>query len=232
MPDPLNLYYQICMFCRKIILFLLAAKICTGYYPILQSKPIYTMRKLLTLIIAFLFTHLCSPAQLLQKILPNNGFSTSLAKVVENYETNYLYIQGGALPSDDVRDIFLSSLSIPGASRCVIYRFHSTEDTTASWQALLYTGEDFKQASKVYTNTFKQMKQIKFSAGGISNGLDGEMIAPTDAIRFTSSLLRPVVPCALYKNFIAEIEMINTIEGWTVQLNLHSRKDDDERYQK
>ena len=119
------------------------------------------MRKLLTLIIALLFAHLCSPAQLLQKILPNNGFSTSLAKVVENYETNYLYIQGEALPLD-IRDIFLSSLSIPGASRCVIYRFHSTEDTTASWQALLYTGEDFTEASNVYKNTFKQMKQTKF----------------------------------------------------------------------
>lgn len=190
------------------------------------------MRKLLTLTIPMLFAIFCSHAQLLNKIFTGSAFSTSLARVIENYETNYLYIQGEALPTDDVRDIFLSSLSITGASRCVIYRFHSTEDTTASWQALLYTGEDFKEASKVYTNSFKQMKQTKFFAAGISNGLDGELVAPTDALRFTSSVLRPVVPTDLYKNFIAEIEMINTIEGWTVQLNLHSRKDDDERYQK
>lgn len=187
------------------------------------------MRKLLTLTIAMLLIQASSKSQI--KINPPNQFSATVARVVENYQTNYGNIQGAALPSDDGRDVFQSTISLPGATQCVIYRFHSVEDTTASWQAILYSGEDFKEASRVYKNSFRQLKQAKFKEGLTQNSLQGEMVAPTESLRFTTSILRPTVESPIYKNFIAEVEMINTLDGWTVQLNLHSRKDDDKRYQ-
>ncbi len=206
-----------------------ASKKYMSLWIILQAKPIYTMRKLLTLSIAMLLIQLSSTAQI--KNLPPNQFSVTVARVVENYQTNYGNIQGAALPPDDGRDVFQSTISLPGATQCVIYRFHSVEDTTASWQAILYSGEDFKEAAKVYKNTFRQLKQAKFKEGSTQNSLEGEMVAPRESLRFTTSILRPAVESPIYKNFIAEVEMINTLDGWTVQLNLHSRKDDDKRYQ-
>ena len=189
------------------------------------------MRKLLTLSMALLLISHFSQAQLINKILPTSPFSETLARLVENYQTNYGNIQGPALTPDEDRDIFESTLRLPGASQCVIYRFHSVEDTTASWQAILYTGEDFKEASKIYKTTYRHLKQTKFKDGLTQNSLEGDISSPTESIRFTTSLLRPAVRSGIYKNFIAEIEMINTMDGWIVQLNLHSRKDDDERYQ-
>ncbi len=188
------------------------------------------MQKLICLSVALLLITNITNAQLLHKILPTNAFAESLAVVVENYQNNYQQIQGAALPADEDRDIFQSSIQLPGASQCVIYRFHSVEDTTASWQAILFSGEDFKEASKVYKNTFKYLKQTKFKVGEIKNSFEGDLISPTDELRFTTTILRPAVDSEIYKNFIAEIEMINSIEGWTVQLNLHSRKEDSERY--
>src|SRR5688572_21408359 len=102
------------------------------------------MRKLLTLSIALLLINAVSKAQLSSKILPSSTFTHVVAKVAENFQSNYGNIQGDSLPADDDRDIFQSTIILPGASRCVIYRFHSTEDSTASWQATLYSGEDFK----------------------------------------------------------------------------------------
>ena len=66
--------------------------------------------------------------------------------------------------------------------------------------------------------------------GEIKNSFEGNLSSPTDELRFTTTILRPAIYSEIYKNFIAEIEMINTIEGWTVQLNLHSRKADSEKY--
>lgn len=189
------------------------------------------MQKLLAFSMALALITSVSQAQLLNKILPTSPFAESLAVVVENYQNNYQKIQGAALPADEDRDIFQSAIHLPGTSKCVIYRFHSVEDTTASWQAIIFSGEDFKEASKVYKNTFKYLKQTKFKVGEIKNSFEGDMISPTDELRFTTTILRPAVYSEMYKNFIAEIEMINTIEGWTVQLNLHSRKDDSEQYQ-
>ncbi len=189
------------------------------------------MRKLLTLSIALLLIQTSSHAQPINNTSPEDQFSAIIARVVENYQTNYGNIQGAALPADDDRDIFQSTIKLPGATQCVIYRFHSVEDTTASWQAILFSGEDFKEASRIYKNTFRQLKQARFKEGMTQHSLKGEMVAPTESLRFTTSILRPSGETAIYKNFIAEIEMINTVDGWIVQLNLHSRKDDNKRYQ-
>ncbi len=189
------------------------------------------MRKLLTLSMALLLIQALSQAQLINKVLPTSQFTSTVARVVESFQNNYGSIQGDALPADDDRDVYQSTIQLPGASRCVIYRFHSVEDTTASWQALLYSGDDFKEASKVYKTSFRQLKQAKFNDGLSQHSLGGEMVPPTESLRFTTSVLRPAVEQGIYKNFIAEVEMINTMDGWIVQLNLHSRKDDDKRYQ-
>lgn len=190
-----------------------------------------TMRKFLTLAIALLSSPCVMQAQMLRKVLPTSAFSAAVCKVIENFQNNYGSIQGAPLPPEGDRDIFISTVSVPGASRCVIYRFHSVEDTTASWQGTLYTGEDFREAAKIYKSTYKHLQQSTFNEAGAQNGLEGEFIQPTESLRFTTSILRPAKESTIYKNFIAEVEMVNTLDGWTVQLNLHARKDDDKRYQ-
>lgn len=189
------------------------------------------MRKFLTLSVAVLLLLNSSQAQLINKVLPVSPFSQSVAMIVENYSNNYRQIQGEALPADDDRDIFLSTVSLPGITKCVIYRFHSNEDSSASWQALLYSGEDFKEAVKVYKNSFRQIKQTKFNVGITRLSFEGEIEAPSEVLRFTSTVLRPSIATGIYKNFVAEVEILNSVEGWTVQLSLHSRKEDTERYQ-
>ncbi len=189
------------------------------------------MLKYLTLAFAFtMFLHL-SQAQLLQKVFPASTFSDSLSKVVENYQHNYLDIQGLALQPDEDRNIFASTVGLPGAGSCVIFRFHSRQDTTASWQALLYEGEDFKDASKAYKNAIKYIKQTKFKVGLRKISFDGEVVSPSENLRFTTSIFKPTEYTDSYKNFVAEVEMLNSMEGWIVRLNLHSRKEDTERYQ-
>ncbi len=189
------------------------------------------MLKSFTLAFAFVLFLQFPQAQLLQKVLPVSPFADSLCKVVENYQHNYLDIQGLALQPDEDRDIFASTVGLPGASSCVIYRFHSRQDTTASWQAVLYEGEDFKDASKAYKNAIKHLKQTTFKVGMQKISFDGDVISPSEDLRFTTSIFKPTESTDSYKNFIAEVEMLNSMEGWIVRLNLHSRKQDTERYQ-
>lgn len=188
------------------------------------------MQKLLTLAAAMLLLMSAANAQFYKKILPGNNISSAVASISENFQNNYYSIQGEELPADEGREIYRSNIVIPGASQAVIYRFHSKEDTTASFQATMYEGESFKEAVKIYKQTFRQVKGTKFNAGIQKISFDGSMEEPTETLRFTSSQLRPDVTGGAYKNFIAEVEIINSIEGWKVQLNLHSRKGDTERY--
>ncbi len=188
------------------------------------------MQKSISLAIAMLLLLNAGQAQFYKKILPGNNISSAVANITENFQNNYYNIQGEELPADEGREIFRSTVVIPGATQAVIYRFHSKEDTTASFQAILYEGESYKEAVKIYKQTFRQVKGTKFNAGAEKISFSGSMEEPTENLRFTSSQLRPDVSSGAYKHFIAEIELINSVEGWTVQLNLHSRKDDTERY--
>jgi hypothetical protein len=189
------------------------------------------MRKLLTCAALLICASNQSNAQHSSKVKQGgNAFSASLSTVVENFQNNYLQIQGEMLPSDPDRNIFQSTVLLPGASKCVIYRFHSKQDSSASWQALLYSGEDYAAAAKTYKQAFKQTKQTKFKTGIVNNSFEGTYLEPSEDLLFTTSILRTTAEGELYKHFMAEIEIINTMEGWTVQLNLHSRKEDTDRF--
>lgn len=188
------------------------------------------MQKLLSLAAAVFLLASAGQAQFYKKIMPGNNISSAVASITENFQNNYYRIQGEELTPDEGREIYRSTVAVPGASQAVIYRFHSKEDTTASFQAILYEGESFKEAARIYKQTFRQVKGTKFNGGAEKLSFDGNMEEPTESMRFTSSRLRPGVTGGTYKNFMAEVEILNSVEGWKVQLNLHSRKDDEARY--
>ncbi|MEX0636838.1 MAG: hypothetical protein WD135_08720 [Ferruginibacter sp.] len=203
----------------------------TNYFSdYIAFKPIYAMLKLFTCAALWLCVSTPSNAQFLSKVIPGgHTFSQSLSTVIEHFQNNYNEIKGELLPSDPDRDIFKSTVLLPGTLRCVIYRFHSKEDSSASYQATLYKGEDFNEAAKVYKKVFKQTSQTKFKVGGENYSLEGTLLQPSEDLRFTSSILRSTNYSDLYKNFIAEVEIINNMVGYTVHLYLHNRKADIDR---
>jgi hypothetical protein len=112
----------------------------------------------------------------------------------------------------------------------MIYRFNSIEDSTASWQAVLFKGESYAEASKIYRNTFKAVQRTRINTDMLSAGFMGKLEAPTEDLRFTSSTLRLGTHDANYKNYVAEVEMVNNYDGWEVHLNMHYKRNDDQKY--
>ena len=186
------------------------------------------MKKLITLSLLMLLLNAAAEAQF-ARLNSQPAYNTTLSTIIESFQSNYYGIQGQALPPDEDRNIFESAMCLPGASRCVIYRFFSKEDTTAGWQAVLYNGDDEKEAIKQYNNAFRQLKKTKIVLGMYKYSFDGVLQAPDPNLRFTSSLLRPDIDAGIYKNFIAEVEMVSDMFSWEVRLNLHCRKDDAKR---
>ena len=162
--------------------------------------------------------------------LPVPSFSDSLSMVINDAGHNYYTIQGVALTSETDRDSYQSKVTLPGSSLCMIYRYHSTQDTSASWHAIMYKGEDYKEAVKSYKNTFRLVKKTKFMLNSKSIHFEGAMDEPDESLRFTVSTLRTSSQVIGYDNFIAEVEMVNSYDGWEVHLNIQKRKNDTERY--
>lgn len=196
----------------------------------LQPKPV-KMKNKLSITLAIILMTCTVHAQFYKPVLPAAGFTDSLNRIVKDYCFNYHHIQGMALDQLEQMDIYNSIASIPGAKETFIYRFHSEEDTTASWQAIMYKGESFKEAAKIYKTTFRLVNKSRLNFGEDKNGsFSGSMDEPNEDLRFTSSLLHANSNNIMYKNFVANIDLINTMDGWEVKLSLNRMKKDTEKY--
>ena len=188
------------------------------------------MRKIILLTgICFLYAANLN-AQFYKSILPSPAFSDSLNKIVTDFNNNYYKVQGDIVSTQDDVDIYHSNNTLPGAVETFIYRFHSVQDTTASLQVVMYKGEDFKEASKIYRNTFRLVNKTRLKLTASSAGFIGTIEEPSESVRFASSLLRTSSQERAYRNFVAEVELVNNFMEWEVRVNLHAKKDDKEKF--
>ena len=187
------------------------------------------IKKLYYCIILVITAPICS-GQFLKPLLPAPAFAASLEKIVSSFSNNYYSIQGNLIRSQADVDTYETPTALPGAEKSFIYRFHSTEDTTASWQGIMYSGESYKDAAKIYKNLFNLVHKTSLNVYNSTLKFKGEMEKPTEALRFNESSLKAVSIHPVYTRFFAEIEMVNLNQEWVVHLNLHNKKDDKDKY--
>jgi hypothetical protein len=174
---------------------------------------------------------LCSPGQLLKKNVLNShtAFADSLNKIVNDYPNNFKNIQGVLLPQEIDADAYQSVAGLPGASNCIIKRYHSLVDNSASWQAVLYNGDNFEAARKAYKSIFTQVKKtnIKTTGNHIAS-FAGELQTVEENMRFAVSSLRLKATDEVFAQFAADIELVGNYDGWQVHLNIYRKKKDTE----
>ncbi|MCW3111862.1 MAG: hypothetical protein JWR18_258 [Segetibacter sp.] len=184
------------------------------------------MRK--TLFVLLLLSTTLTRAQFYKSVIPSPEFSTALEKIVLDFRLNFSTIQGNSLSNHGDAETYESIIKLPGARECIIYKYHSKIDTTASWQAIMYKGDSYKEASRIYENVFRMVKksQVRWIDKSYVS-FNGEMEKPTEDLKFTSSTLLFSLDDKRYKNFQADVEMISTYDSWEVHLNLQTKNPDD-----
>jgi hypothetical protein len=158
------------------------------------------------------------------------GFAKALQTILLDYPNNFHGINGELLISQGEYEHYASTVTIPGAESCVIGRYHSYADTTASFQAVLYRTDNFEEASKQYRSLFKQLKSSPITLiDGSKYYLNGEMGKLDESLDFTVSTM--VFPHAdrRYYDFKVELELLYQMHEWVINLNMGKRKKDDQQ---
>lgn len=184
------------------------------------------MSKRFFFLLCFSLAATLSYSQFYKSLLPSPEFNAALEKIILDFREDYKNIEGELIEKGEV-DLYKSKIQLPGSEDCRIMRFHSVKDTTAVWQATMYTGDDYNAAVRAYQNTFRMVKksQVKWIDRS-SVGFNGTMEAPRESVRFTTSTLVLQLEDYRYKNFEAQVEMLSTYDGFKVQLMLHKRIDE------
>lgn len=178
----------------------------------------------------FLGLVLNSMAQLIKPSPASAAFTEKLGMVVKAFQHNYYDVQGELVSSQNNVDLFQSSVSVPGSQKCVIFRFHSTEDSSASWQAIMYEGSNYNEAVRIYKTTCRQVDKAPVSIPGKGNfRFTGKTENPGSTVRFVSSVYTFKTKDELYKHLYAEVELVNpNFDQWEVHINIQSKQVDEE----
>jgi len=180
-------------------------------------------KHLLTLLL--LITAPACFGQFYKAFLPSADFTKALESLELDFRLDYKTIQGGLVDDLGQSETYESAIKLPGTADCRILRFHSATDTTACWQAIVYSGENYKEAVRAYENTVRLVKKSRMRWIDRSEmKFSGELVAVRENLRFTTSTLWLTLDDPRYKDFRAEIELISTgIDSWEVQLNLSKK---------
>ena len=155
------------------------------------------------------------------------SFSKVMEAVVHDFPNNYRNICGDLVLEQAEIENYASLVQLPGASECMVTRYHSLEDTTASWQAKMFRSEDFKEVSQQYKELYRQLKAcyLRLVDGSIIY-MNADWEAPTEEKPFVMSTLRLATGDWRYKEMKIDLEMVYQFPEWTININVSGKKKD------
>lgn len=152
-------------------------------------------------------------------------FADSLNKIVLDFKNNFTTIKGKQLNAEPDAIVYASTIGLPAAKNCIIKKYTSTEDRSASWQALLYSSENFDEAMKMYKKYFTQIKAVKINGvDKIITSINGKLEKTDENVRFFTSTLRLKTDNIYFKHLAITVELSNNYAGWDIYINIFSKK--------
>jgi hypothetical protein len=176
----------------------------------------------------FLLPCLYASAQL--KLPINNALRTDLQKILSEYPKHFEAIKGDII-NQNPQTIEYASLVKPGdAQECMIIKYSSGLKPIYSWQALMFSSEDFEAASKKYKWLFNQLKGMNIYYVHDQYTLKGSFEEATESKKFANSILEPASPPDPLKKLKVEVALQFDFPEWKVNLLVYEKeREDDER---
>jgi len=156
-------------------------------------------------------------------------FVDAIDAVLGDLPNNLRYVTGELILAEGEADSYVSLVALPDAENCRVMRYHSVEDTTASWQAKMFSGGDFGAASRKYQQLFQQLKvcYVRLPDGSIYY-LEGTWQPAREGVTFTTSTLKLRTDDQRFRDVEVELELVYQLADWAVNINIVTKKPDDE----
>jgi hypothetical protein len=157
------------------------------------------------------------------------SFPDAIDAVLGDVPYNLRHLTGELLLAEGEIENYASLVAVPDAENCVVTRYHSVVDTTASWQAKMFSGDDFGAAARKYEQLYRQLKTcyVRMPDSCIYF-LEGVWEPAREGIIFTASTLKLRTEDQRYRDVKVELELVYQLADWAVNINIVTKKPDDE----
>jgi len=152
-------------------------------------------------------------------------FTTAINAVLSDFADNLRHITGELLLAQGEFENYASRVELPGSRNCMITRYHSAYDTTASWQAKMATRDDFNAAAREYHDLYLKLETCTLQlADGTILYLKGKWEPAREGLAFTTSNLRLTTGYGPYRHLNVELELVYELDAWSVNINIFSKE--------
>ncbi|HET7898047.1 MAG TPA: hypothetical protein VFL47_10265 [Flavisolibacter sp.] len=160
----------------------------------------------------------------------NSDVRQALEKVIADYPRNFSTLKGEVLTTNPQTVEYTSNLEFKSAEGNSITQY-SGKMPVYSWQAQMLTAEEFEVAEKKYKSLYKDLKNISLTVGrDYTYGLSGEYNAPSESLKFASSVFQLTPNASSLPKVKIELSMQYEFPEWKIYLTVFQKeREDDER---
>jgi hypothetical protein len=152
-------------------------------------NPLNPVQMKKTVKILVIFTMLAAmpvlvPAQI--KLPVANGFTSDIKKVIEDYPSRFIHLMGEVKAQHEQTTEYYCNLKVNGAEEATIIRYSSKREGVVSWEAVMFTSDDFEDAKKKYKSYFNQLNNLGVTLGKDHFRIRGSYENPAEENKFNS----------------------------------------------
>lgn len=158
-------------------------------------------------------------------------FSRAIQTIYFDYANDFRSIQGELVADEAEYEKYASVVQLPGAQECIITRFHSIIDTTASWQAIMLVTDEFSEGRRIYRSVCNRIRNSRvILVDGSEITFKSDIEDADEDKRFVTSYFYLPVGNPAFRNVKIEVELITLLGEYKVQVNVHSKPADTLEY--
>lgn len=180
-----------------------------------------------------LFATACFFQSNAQLRLPGTGnpdVKNALEKVIAEFPKDFAGLKGEVIINNPQTVEYESLLSFKTAEKNVIIQ-HSGNKPIYSWQAQMFTVEEFDAAAKKYKTLYSQLKNMSIRLNrDYDYSLYGEYDKPDESKKFSSTVFNLLPNASNLPKVKVELSMQYELLEWKIYLLVYQKeKEDDER---
>lgn len=160
----------------------------------------------------------------------DHSINNELAKVVKDYPNHFQNITGELIIQNPQSTDYQSTVKLKDAEECIVTEYASKKQNHYSWQAKLFTTDDFEAASKKFKSCYNQLQNMSVKIGQQAYHFTGTYESPTYEKKFTTVLFESADKDELMGKLKIELLMEYEMLEWKIKIAVYEReREDNER---
>jgi hypothetical protein len=160
----------------------------------------------------------------------DHSISNELAKVVKDYPNHFQNIIGELIIQNPQSTDYQSTVKLKDAEECIVTEYVSAKHNHYSWQAKLFTTDDFDAAAKKFKGCFNQLQNMTVKIGQQAYHFSGTYESPSDEKKFATVIFESAAKDELMGKLKVELLMEYEMLEWKIKIAVYEReREDNER---